>query len=299
MIENVKKTTKLAISAIFVALITVGAFIKIPIPGIPFTLQVLFTTMAGLMLGGSWGAATVATYTLMGLIGLPVFTVGGGLSYVLQPTFGYILGFIVGAGVCGAIVKASKKKSIYVYIGASLVNMVIIYVLGVVYFYFIMTFYMGEGVSVKELLVMFFSINIIPDTFKCVLASILSLKLGKVVNKICVKSVVTDTDMDEVIEALKEKALQGEALTRDEQIILEKVDLDILCSSANDDLPSGDNDTKTEDLLTTVGLDTESDREMLVELGIDTESERQKHVELGIDTQEESVLDKEDIKDIK
>ena len=93
------KTNQLILCGMFSALIAVGAFIKIPVPVVPFTLQVLFTTLAGLLLGGNLGALSALIYMLLGLSGVPVFTEGGGLSYLLKPTFGYIIGFVLGAYV--------------------------------------------------------------------------------------------------------------------------------------------------------------------------------------------------------
>ena len=57
-----KKTKNLVMCSLFVALIVVGAFIKIPVPVVPFTLQLLFTMMAGLLLGGKLGAVSVGVY---------------------------------------------------------------------------------------------------------------------------------------------------------------------------------------------------------------------------------------------
>ncbi len=76
------KTTKLLLCALFTALVAVGAFIRIPVPLVPFTLQFWFTTMAGLLLGPRWGACSVLVYVLLGLMGVPVFTQGGGPGYV-------------------------------------------------------------------------------------------------------------------------------------------------------------------------------------------------------------------------
>ena len=56
------KTKDLVMCSLFVALIAVGAFIKIPVPVVPFTLQLLFTMMAGLLLGGKLGALSVCVY---------------------------------------------------------------------------------------------------------------------------------------------------------------------------------------------------------------------------------------------
>ena len=67
------KTKDMVLCALFVALIAAGAFIKIPIPVVPFTLQYLFTMMAGLLLGGKLGFCAVGAYIFLGLLGLPIF----------------------------------------------------------------------------------------------------------------------------------------------------------------------------------------------------------------------------------
>ena len=90
-------TRDLILCALFTALSAIGAFIRIPVPLVPFTLQITFTTLAGLLLGSKKGAISVAVYVLMGLIGIPVFTQGGGFSYVLKPSFGFLVAFIIGA----------------------------------------------------------------------------------------------------------------------------------------------------------------------------------------------------------
>ena len=62
--------------AIFTALIAIGAFIRIPVPVVPFTLQFLFTTLAGVLLGSRLGATSVILYIVLGLLGVPVFAEG-------------------------------------------------------------------------------------------------------------------------------------------------------------------------------------------------------------------------------
>ena len=88
------RTRKIILTGLFAALTAIGAFIRIPTPISSFTLQVFFTCMAGLLLGPGLGAASQAVYVLLGLVGLPIFTQGGGFSYVTQPTFGFLLGQI-------------------------------------------------------------------------------------------------------------------------------------------------------------------------------------------------------------
>ena len=68
------KTKSMVYCGLFTALIAVGAFIKVPVPVVPFTLQYLFTMLAGLLLGAKRGAIAVLAYMLLGLAGLPIFT---------------------------------------------------------------------------------------------------------------------------------------------------------------------------------------------------------------------------------
>ena len=68
------KTRALILTALFAALTAVGAFLRIPFPIAPITLQVFFTAMAGVLLGPRYGALSQLVYVVLGLIGLPVFT---------------------------------------------------------------------------------------------------------------------------------------------------------------------------------------------------------------------------------
>ena len=98
---------KLVYTALFAALTAVGAFLRIPMVYSSVTLQYLFTAMAGLLLGRRWGALSQAVYVLLGLVGLPIFTMGGGFGYVFQPTCGFLLGLIPAAWGVGAVAGES------------------------------------------------------------------------------------------------------------------------------------------------------------------------------------------------
>ena len=99
------KTRTLILTALFAALTAVGAFLKIPFPLAAITLQFFFTAMAGTLLGKKYGALSQAVYVLLGLVGVPIFALGGGFSYIFQPTFGFLLGLIPAAWVIGSIAK--------------------------------------------------------------------------------------------------------------------------------------------------------------------------------------------------
>lgn len=167
-------TKQMIFCGIFAALITVGAYIKVPVPVCPFTLQFLFTALAGVLLGSRIGALAVTVYVVLGLIGVPVFTGGGGLSYVFQPTFGYLIGFIVGTYAGGLIVESgapTMKRLIF----ANLVNLAIVYICGVLYLWAIYTFYLGKPVGI-EFLLWYCVVLAIPGDF---LLSFVAASLGK------------------------------------------------------------------------------------------------------------------------
>ena len=76
-------------AALFGALTAVGAYIIIPLPPVPITLQTLFLGLAALLLGGRLGALSQTVYVLLGVIGLPVFAGGkAGLGVLLGPDGG-------------------------------------------------------------------------------------------------------------------------------------------------------------------------------------------------------------------
>ena len=103
------KTRTMILCALFAALTAVGAFFKIPFALAAISLQFLFTAMAGVLLGAGYGALSQAVYVLLGLVGVPIFAQGGGFSYVLQPTFGFLLGLIPTAWVIGVLAKRPLK----------------------------------------------------------------------------------------------------------------------------------------------------------------------------------------------
>lgn len=86
---------QLVLAALFASLTAVGAFLKLPISAVPITLQVFFVFLAGLALSPEAALLSQAAYLILGLAGVPIFTSGGGISYVLTPTFGYLLSFLL------------------------------------------------------------------------------------------------------------------------------------------------------------------------------------------------------------
>ena len=86
-------------------LIMLSAKLKVPFYPVPMTMQPFIIVLIGIIFGWRLGGTIVLTYLLQGALGLPVFAgtpeKGIGLSYILGPTFGYILGFLASVVIAG------------------------------------------------------------------------------------------------------------------------------------------------------------------------------------------------------
>lgn len=171
------KTRDMILTAMFVTLIAAGAFIKVPVPVVPFTLQYLFTMLAGLLLGGKRGFLAVCVYILLGLAGLPIFAQGGGIGYVLQPSFGYIIGFAIGAWVTGEIANSVGKPGYPRLLAANFAGLGIVYLVGMVYYYLISMFYLRTPIGVWTLILYCFILAVPGDIVLCVVGAFLGKRL--------------------------------------------------------------------------------------------------------------------------
>lgn len=124
-----RRTQYLLLAALFTALTAICARISVPLPGtgMVFSAQVCVVLCSGLLLGSRYGTLAQALYLLIGLAGLPVFAMGGGLAYILHPTFGYLLGFPAAAAVCGRIVGRASRPSFFRLFIAALCGVLTVY----------------------------------------------------------------------------------------------------------------------------------------------------------------------------
>ena len=86
-----------------------------PIQTIPLgaTYQIGAVLLVGCLGGKNAGSLSQIAYLILGLTSLPVFSQGGGIGYVQQPQFGYLLGFVPGAWVCGSLAFQVPRKLEY------------------------------------------------------------------------------------------------------------------------------------------------------------------------------------------
>ncbi len=175
------KTKTLIYCSLFTALIAVGAFIKIPVPVVPFTLQYLFTMLAGLLLGSRRGTISVVAYMLLGLAGLPIFSEGGGLWYVFKPSFGYIIGFCLGTYVTGRIAEHLKKKTVFRYLFANLAGLMVVYACGMIYYYIICNYVINTPIRVCSLILYCCLLAVPGDIALSILGAVIARRVRPVV----------------------------------------------------------------------------------------------------------------------
>lgn len=182
--NNKWKTKDLTNMALFVAFLAVSALITIPFGPIPFTLQTVLVYLIGLLLSPLQSFATLATYLLLGAVGLPIFSgAAGGFGKLFGPTGGFLFGFLFAAPsisfVYRKVVASLANKNKFAFLTSALLSLCfigtpIIYGLGSLYMMFLTKMNFSQTISVAVLPF------IVPDLFKIIISLILFLPLRRV-----------------------------------------------------------------------------------------------------------------------
>lgn len=161
--------------SMFAALAAVGAFIFrwLGAAIVPFSIVPFVVVLAGCILGPRLGALSMFLYLLLGLVGIPVFEKApfGTPAYVLQPTFGFIIGFVAAAYVTGRIAYGKETPGLARYIFGTLAGTAVLYVIGLPYLYMILNFYLGHSFPVMKVLEIGFIPYVGWDILKAVVAA--------------------------------------------------------------------------------------------------------------------------------
>ncbi|GHU53929.1 biotin transporter BioY [Clostridia bacterium] len=168
---------KMLTAALFTGLTIVGSQMKIPFLLVPVTFQTFFVILAGFVLGKRYGLLSQVAFVFLGLVGLPVFSGGGGIGYVLKPSFGFILGFLPCSYFIGHFAK--QADGLFKTLALALCGSLIVYIVGVPYMYIIMRNIMHIG-DLAYVLKNGFLLFIPGDIFKCVLVSLVLANLRKI-----------------------------------------------------------------------------------------------------------------------
>jgi biotin transport system substrate-specific component len=177
------KTRELTRVAMYTALTCSAAVIfrYVPESVVPYSILPLVVLLAGFILGPRLGAWSMGLYVLIGLLGVQVFATQpfGGLTYLIKPTFGYLLGYILAAYAVGKVLALMKEPGIIWSYFAVLVGIACIYTVGLAYMYLILNLVVHDAQSVWQIVKLGFIPFIVLDLIKGFAAVV----LGRVLNK--------------------------------------------------------------------------------------------------------------------
>ncbi|MEG0249513.1 MAG: biotin transporter BioY [Peptostreptococcus sp.] len=175
-------TKTMILCSFFTALIAIGAFIRIPLPVTVFSLQFTFVLLSGMILGSKAGAISCLLYVVIGLLGFPIFTEGGGLGYILKPTFGYLIAFIPASYIVGLTREKFGTKSVSKLVAGCFLAMLVTYAIGTLYTYFILNKVAHTPIPYWACLVSLFPFAIAKDIFSSIIVSLVTPRLIKITN---------------------------------------------------------------------------------------------------------------------
>ena len=116
------------------ALVAVSAQIEVPLRPVPITMQTFAILVVGMAYGCRLGAAALLLYLVGGAAGLPVFAgLKGGLLHLSGPTGGYLIGFVLAAGVVGWLAERGWDRRPLPTALAMLLGNLVIYVPGLLW----------------------------------------------------------------------------------------------------------------------------------------------------------------------
>lgn len=175
------RTKELVNIALMIALICLGARISIKIFLVPFSLQPLMVMLASLCLKKGQGTLAVVLYVMMGLLGLPVFATGGGIAYIMKPSFGYLLGFIAMSWVIPVIRDALQERmGKAAAFAACLVGLVCLYGVALPYVLILYGSLAALSMDISKFLMSFCLIFLPSDVTSAVLVSLVTARLPQI-----------------------------------------------------------------------------------------------------------------------
>jgi len=180
------KVKDLCLMTVCLCILIICSKIAVPIGVISITLQTFAVAIIPYILKWKRASIVLTAYILMGLIGIPVFSDGGGFFYVLKPSFGFILGFLSSTFITGSnVLKNSKIAGLI----KGLLGLLTLDLIGMIYMYFILKYYIGSAkTSILYVIQVGFLPFILKDSISVVLAYIISLRLSPILDNMQLSS---------------------------------------------------------------------------------------------------------------
>jgi Uncharacterized conserved protein len=165
------KTRKLAMTAVVAALMCLaGMMLHWVSPAlVPFSVLPVLVFISGIILGAEYAAMAMVVYLVLGLFGLPVFSSApfSGFGYILKPTFGFLLGYVLAAYAVG---KVYREGSLWRAIAGVIAGLISLYIFGLGYLYIILNWVLHRTTSMAGVLMIGFVPFIFGDLIKAGIA---------------------------------------------------------------------------------------------------------------------------------
>lgn len=168
------KTKDLTFIALFVSITIILSQIVIPVEPVPISLSMIGVFLSGGILGWKKGMISQIVYLLLGIVGIPVFAnLKGGIGVLLGPTGGYLIGYVITAGVIGYYMEKYNIKSLFAIFSGMLIGLSCCYLVG--------TYWLGYYLQVSFIKALSFGVIpfLLGDILKIILCGILVLRLKK------------------------------------------------------------------------------------------------------------------------
>jgi biotin transport system substrate-specific component len=162
-------TLSLGLAVFGSLLLWVSAKIQVPFYPVPLTLQSLAVLGLAAAYGWRLGVATILLYLAEGALNLPVFAgtpeKGLGIAYMVGPTGGYLLGFVLAAALVGWLAQKGADRNPFRMFGAMLLGAILIYLPGIPW--------LATFVGIEKAVILGFTPFILGDLLKAALAAML------------------------------------------------------------------------------------------------------------------------------
>ena len=157
-------------------LLIVSAKVQLPFYPVPMTMQTLVVLLIGMTYGPYLAAVTISLYIIQGVMGFPVFAGGGGIAYIVGPTGGYIIGFLISATFLGLLANRGWGKTWKTSALSMIAGVFIIFLSGISW----LSVYIGFEAAILKGFIPF----IYADCLKIIIASFAMPTAWSFVNKI-------------------------------------------------------------------------------------------------------------------
>ena len=174
-----------AVSAVLLVLLAtlalaISAKLQVPFFPVPITMQTYVVLFIGFAFGVRLATATILAYLFEGALGLPVFAQGTGIAYLLGPTGGYLIGFVLAASICGWCAERHWDRTPLATALAATLGLVLIFACGLGW--------LGSVVGWDKPILAWGLIPFLPgEVFKLVLLSATMPLAWRIRNKIAVR----------------------------------------------------------------------------------------------------------------